>query len=259
MQPQHQLDWTSEQISGFWDYQSSRPSAHENYFSATHSTQIAKYSRRWLRSGPSLRVLDMGCGTGAFLARLAQIRPRLQLAGVDFSADSVASAKNACESIVPLPDLRTVAGYPTPWIDGSFDVIYVIEVIEHLADEMLEAMVHECIRLLKPGGRLIVTTPNDEDLERQNTCCPNCGATFHIWQHVRSWSASSLSRFMNERGFDPLRVKATLIEPAQIRAAAWLARKLRLSRKRPPHLVGVFRRRADASSHIQRADQEIAL
>ncbi|MFC5440435.1 class I SAM-dependent methyltransferase [Rhodanobacter ginsenosidimutans] len=248
MQTPHKLDWTPKQITGFWDYQSNRPSARENYFSATHGTQIAKYTRRWLRKSPSVRVLDMGCGTGAFLSALAQVSPGLLLAGTDFSADSVACANSACQSIRPSPDIRTISGYPTPWGDEFFDVIYVIEVIEHLSDEMLDAMMTESSRLLKPGGRLIVTTPNDEDLERQSTCCPNCGTTFHIWQHVRSWSVSSLSTYMRQRGFEPVRVKATLIEPFQIRAAAWLARLLRLSRKRPPHLVGVFKRCARTSA-----------
>lgn len=241
MSSRHEVKWTREAVARFWDYQSRRPSIANIYFSALHGAELVNRTRRWLpaRSG---KVLDMGCGTGAFLRMLATTHAGMSLAGVDFSEDSIATATDACSAVRPAPDLRAISKYPTPWPPQSFDVIYSLEVVEHLDDAMLDSVLDECARLLKPGGILIVTTPNAEDLERQHTCCPECGATFHIWQHQRSWSVASLTELIEGRGFTAVRVEAMFLEPLRIRFALWLARTLGMSRKRPPNLVGTFRR-----------------
>ena len=76
--------------------------------------------------------------------------------------------------------------------------------------------------------------------------CPECGARFHKMQHVRSWTARSLSGFMAARGFEEVLSRAVYLGDSWARtrlltrAAPWIGKKL-------PHLVYVGRKRAAES------------
>lgn len=240
MSSPHEVQWTAEAVARFWNYQSTRPSIASIYFSALHGKELASRTQRWLPAR-SAKVLDMGCGTGAFLRLLATTRDNMSLAGVDFSEESFRTAKDTCSEVRPIPELHAISSYPTPWPAQTFDAIYSLEVVEHLDDAMLNSVIDECARLLKPGGVLIVTTPHAEDLERQHTCCPECGTTFHIWQHQRSWTVATLTERIENRGFAAASVEATFLEPLRVRVALWVARRLGMSKRQPPNLVGVFR------------------
>jgi 2-polyprenyl-3-methyl-5-hydroxy-6-metoxy-1,4-benzoquinol methylase len=83
-----------------------------------------------------------------------------------------------------------------------FDAITVIEVIEHLYDEDLEALLQSVHRIINRDGIVIFTTPNEEQLEEASVWCPYCEKVFHRWQHVRSWSETELRRYLESKGFD---------------------------------------------------------
>lgn len=242
MQRRREVTWSSEQVARFWDYQSRRPSAYDNYFSIQRGAQIAKRTLRYVATGKSPRILDLGCGTGHFLRHLSNTRSDMLLHGIDFSTDSIRTARETCQPHVPSSHLIAIEDYPSPLQDESFDAIYSIEVVEHLSDSMLISMINEAHRLLKPGGHLVITTPNSEDLERSHTCCPNCNTIFHIWQHVRSWSTSSLSHFISGHGFTEVLTEATLLEPLPIRIIFWIARKMGFIKRQPPHIISIYRK-----------------
>jgi SAM-dependent methyltransferase len=86
----------------------------------------------------------------------------------------------------------------------QFDVVLMVEVIEHILDESLVSSLRRVHGLLKDGGTLIVTTPNSEDLELGMAYCPVSNLLFHRWQHVRSFTAESLSGLLGQHGFSPL-------------------------------------------------------
>ena len=90
------------------------------------------------------------------------------------------------------------------------------EFIEHLTDEVLENTIKEIKRVIKPGGYLIVTTPNDENLQNETTICPECGCVFHRWQHVRSWNISSIKTYLTDMDFDVIYVKALKWIPSDV-------------------------------------------
>ena len=94
-------------------------------------------------------LLDVSCKEGDVLASLQH--RRFALRGTNFEAGG--SDKNG----IPIDygvDLRE----RLPYDDASFDVVLLVEVVEHLSDH--QAALGELARILKPGGALILTTPN---------------------------------------------------------------------------------------------------
>ena len=102
------------------------------------------------RPPAAVRLLDVGCSSGAFLASACSLG--FQAEGVEPSADAAQTARDA--------GLTVFTGYleQARFPDASFDAITLIEIVEHLRDAL--ALLRECARILKPGGVVLVTTPN---------------------------------------------------------------------------------------------------
>ena len=98
----------------------------------------------------SSRVLDLGCGRGGVVELIW--RDVRFAAGVDPDAPSLASHRAA-----GLPVVRGV-GERLPFVDGSFDLIVSLWVLEHLRDPV--ATLREVHRVLAPGGHFVFVTPN---------------------------------------------------------------------------------------------------
>lgn len=107
------------------------------------------------------RVLEIGCGRGGFAAWLAR-HPSTpaEVVGCDFSPVAVAKA----EGFAAASGLRNVRFEVADieamgqFADGSFDTVFSCETIEHVPNPPLA--VRQLARVLKPGGRLFLTTPN---------------------------------------------------------------------------------------------------
>lgn len=100
------------------------------------------------------RVIDAGCGTGYGSAELAQ--QAASVLAVDVSEDAVSYAREHFAG----PNLRFERAdcRAIPEADGSIDLMVAFEVIEHLED--WRGLLREARRLLAPGGRFVVSTPN---------------------------------------------------------------------------------------------------
>lgn len=197
----HTIEWTDEQISSLWDWYAKDPATDDFYFSRRFGSHILALCS--LVKVKSLRVLDFGCGRGFMLDAIRARGRQWQYYGLDFSEKSIEILQ------LKKPEAAILASHlPTELPEDSFDLITLIEVIEHLDDEKLWSTLLECKRLLRPGGVLLITTPNAENLEKSMNYCPECGAIYHRWQHQRSWTITELLQYTEEKGFVTKRVRA---------------------------------------------------
>ena len=104
-------------------------------------------------SGPAV-IVDLGCGDGSALAVAAEHNPGHRIAGIDWSADALRQAQALGLTVVR----AGVAGASLPVADGVADVVIMSELIEHLVDP--DGAVAEVRRVLRPGGSLLLSTPN---------------------------------------------------------------------------------------------------
>lgn len=111
----------------------------------------------WLKKYPQGRLLDVGCGDGTFLARMKAMG--WDVAGIEPDPVAAACAGKKLNHIFT-GDLEQ-AGFA----ENSFDAITLCHVIEHLPAPV--RTLRECRRILKPGGRIIIITPNTESLGRK--------------------------------------------------------------------------------------------
>jgi ubiquinone/menaquinone biosynthesis C-methylase UbiE len=144
------------------------------------------------------RVLDLGCGQGDLTAVLAAAGARP--VGVDVAQAALARARRRH------PELRFVLAPldgELPFDDGSFDVVWASEVIEHVADTA--RWLSEVRRVLAAGGRLLITTPNHgrvalalHGVERYSE---------PLGDHLHLYSSRSLRRLLEEFGFGEIEVR----------------------------------------------------
>ena len=88
-----------------------------------------------------------------------------------------------------------------PLNDNEAGTIFLIEVLEHMDNNFMAKAFDEMRRVLKEGGHLIVTVPNEENLEAKKIACPECGCVFHRVQHMQSFNRQSLAEMLHDHGF----------------------------------------------------------
>ena len=143
------------------------------------------------RLTPGERVLDLGCGDGWMTAALAA-------AGMAVTGIEIADAAlDRARARYPQLDLRRAPiDGPLPLEDSACDVVWSSEVIEHVADTA--RWISEVRRVLRPGGRLLLTTPNHSRLRLLIGGIERSSEP--LGDHLHLYSAASLCGLL--RGFD---------------------------------------------------------
>ena len=161
------------------------------------------------------RVLDVGCGAGEFSAALAEA------GALPIAVDVAAEALRRAAARVPDLDRRLWRdGEPLPLDDGSVDVVWAGEVIEHVAD--VAPWLSELRRVLRPRGTLLLTTPHHGPLTLLRLAMSPRRFAAHFdprSDHVRFFSPRTLRALLDDLGFDVARL--------QVRHAKILVRAVR--------------------------------
>ncbi len=237
----HEIEWNDEQIAHLWNYYSKTCPYKDEYFAKVMGQNIITHVKRHINLSGA-RLLDFGSGPGYILQHIINSGIKLKYNALDFSKESIENLKNKFQNSNHLETAGVIEQLPSPFRDGFFDVIFCIELIEHLRDEYLSATIKEVKRLLKPGGFVVITTPNKEDLNISKLYCPECGCIFHKWQHLRSWSKESLSEYLESLGLRTVIAKEVLFHPVE-HLFKTIARVLycKIANKKAPHLLYIGR------------------
>lgn len=204
-----EIQWTDEKVSRLWGYYAGNPSCQNQYFSFHSGKNIIAYIKRYIRISKMQAVLDFGCGPGYLLGRLLKICSRGKCHGLDFSRESIALVNEQFKNNPAFKNAVCVSALPSSFAADSMDLVVSVEVVEHLDDCQLAEILKEIYRVLAPKGYIVVTTKNKEDLDESKTMCPECGAVFHRWQHVRVWDRAGLKQVMEKAGFQTIRIDET--------------------------------------------------
>ena len=185
--------WSKEGVGHFWE-RNKAPFAGD-----VKASEILRLSRPFRRG----RVLDVGSGSGTLVSILTQKGE--SVVGVDI-APRHHLVKQA--SVVDLP-----------FSDKSFNTVYATDVLEHLVDDVLATGLMEIRRVMSDDAYFIATVPFNEVLEHNSVSCPYCGAVFHRWGHVQSFSQSKITELLTKSGFRVVKIVAL---PLGVMAEHWL-------------------------------------
>jgi len=147
---------------------------------------------------PSSRVLDVACGTGVLLDLISAMFVEAKLSGTDLSPEMLQVARSRLGLTVDLREGRVDA---LPYEDGSFDIVVSTNAFHFFArpDEALREM----SRVLRPGGRLIVTDWCDDYL-----ACRICDRLLRVFSpaHRRIYGADECAGLMRDAEFEHVTV-----------------------------------------------------
>jgi SAM-dependent methyltransferase len=133
----------------FWSSHWQQQSLDDLLEVAEHSP-LTRFLERYL--APGERVLEGGCGLGQYVLYFR--RRGVEMIGVDFSSDAVARHL----AIQPQSEVHVADLTQLPFADETFDAYVSLGVVEHYADGG-QSVLSEAHRVLRPGGRLLLSTP----------------------------------------------------------------------------------------------------
>ena len=150
-----------------------------------------------------MRLLDLGCGSGAAASYLAG-RRNVDIVAVTNSAVQADICRRKFERYEGR--VRVVLGDfdGLDFADESFDAIYALESIGYTKD--LDAWLARCWRMLRPGGRLLIRSPGSLDSCRREEDYRNVTAFFENWRY-NFFGANLLVFKMRRHGFDRIRYR----------------------------------------------------
>jgi methionine biosynthesis protein MetW len=189
------------------------------YYDQYHKPEVRGFDLRYQRSqqvyealdrqiSSGSRCLDIGCGDGRALGPWA-IAHQVRYVGVDIARSAVDRTRARGFEAQLVEDSGRL-----PFPDGSFDAAVSLEVIEHLFQP--EATIREALRVVKPGGVIVVTTPNVAywrrrlDLALLGRWNP-FGYSLAVqepWNdpHIRFYNPGVLGRFLTKVGCEQVNV-----------------------------------------------------
>jgi len=150
------------------------------------------------------RHLDIGCGAGTLISQLPADKISV---GVDIALTQIEYARARYQTRRH-HFLNTGPSAALPFGENQFDVVTIIEVIEHLSLDHNKQLLGEVLRVLKSGGVLLMTTPNYASLWPLVEIIVNkCSKVSYEDQHITRFTRPRLSAMLNDLSFIEISVR----------------------------------------------------
>ena len=184
-------------------------------------------------------ILDAGCGSGVLADRLAA-DPHIRVLGIDANAAAIDFARHQFRR----PNLEFRRGFlhELELPHESIDKIAFLEVIEHLHVEQARTVLSAFHRLLRPGGRVVITTPNARSLWPViEWALDHLRLVPHLAddQHVALYDPGSLIRLGESLGFRLITLRTLNLIAPWLAVLSWrLAEAIHRLEQSRPHFYG---------------------
>ena len=156
-----------------------------------------------------IKVVDIGCGNGMVSKKIFDLG--FCITAADYTTEQINFQSNDRFVIS-----RIDANEQFPFSSESFHAIFAGELIEHLFDT--SHFLNECIRVLKPNGVLILTTPNlagfEDRIKFLFGISPRHINPLHPYLklHIRQFTLNSLRKILSENGFNNIEIKSNYLK-----------------------------------------------
>lgn len=153
-------------------------------------TATASHTARFLTAASYVKdgdkVIDIGCGIGAFTRLVKEIKKDCEIWGTDISDQAI---KDNLKIDPDIKYLHRYIGEQDDLPENYFDVVFTGEVLEHMEDPSV--LLKDCARILKKGGTLVLTTPNEN----------------HIQSHEHTWffEKEDVDNLFQDAGFEDIK------------------------------------------------------
>lgn len=188
------LIWTKELVADFWDGMERAGVVDANSFGRMAKRCIYWVISKHLKEGG--QHLDYGSGGGEVAAYLTE-------KGFPFAVFEPSEERQK-KTAARLSSLPGFLGEAPTIPEKSYDVVTCFEVLEHVLDDELENVLDTLSGHVKKGGKIIISTPNNEDLTHDTVYCPVSKKYFHRWQHLRQVNVKWLTAKFECRDFETL-------------------------------------------------------
>lgn len=149
------------------------------------------------------RILDVGCGDGHFALHIKDKFKKIYGAEI---AKEVALIARKQEVLTSVMDLNSSLSYK----DNKFDAVTCLDVVEHLLDPGY--LIEEIYRVLRPGGQLVLTTPNIRNFRNLYTLIfkgifPQTSPDTFVWGggHLHFFTREDIKNIFKKAGFNRIK------------------------------------------------------
>jgi ubiquinone/menaquinone biosynthesis C-methylase UbiE len=148
------------------------------------------------------RILDLGCGTGSTTIMLKQAFPQAEVIGLDLSPYMLLRSFHKSESANLNIEWQQGNAENTSFADASFDLVTASLLFHETPSSATQAILHECFRLLVPGGQVLIQDGNQKTLR-------NLEWLHNIFEepYIHEYAGDSTDAKMGAAGFAAIRTE----------------------------------------------------
>jgi 2-polyprenyl-3-methyl-5-hydroxy-6-metoxy-1,4-benzoquinol methylase len=224
-----------------FDYESIPAGYYDEVFRRGRGIQSKWHHLKFARVARELegyhRVLDVGCGPGTLAGNFADGHDWV---GTDLSQRQIAYARRVYGATGARFYRETPAGVPAD--EGPFDAVTMVELIEHLEPSAVDATIGEALDRMRPGGRLVITTPNFQSAWPALEAAVNrFGDVSYGFQHINKFDPARLVALLERHGLVAPRADQFLFLAPFAAALGWgVADRVARLERRPEARLGLL-------------------